>query len=90
MNVVFQTMHAAIVSLTNGTNGDFCIRCHTPVGMNIGEPIVLENEKRHPTSREGITCITCHRVNENYGRISGRLPIQEAPLCETVFGGVGA
>ncbi len=89
MSVVFQTMQAAIINLTNGTNGDFCIRCHTPVGMNIGEPTVLENEKRHPTSREGITCITCHRVGANYGRISGRLPIEEAPLCETVYGPSG-
>jgi nitrate/TMAO reductase-like tetraheme cytochrome c subunit len=89
MSVVFQSMHAAVVTLTNGTNGDFCIRCHTPVGMNLGEPAVLENEKRHPTSREGITCIACHRVSENYGRISGRFPLVEAPLCEPVYGPSG-
>ena len=89
MSVVFQSMHAAVVTLTNGTNGDFCIRCHTPVGMNLGEPPVLANEKRHPTSREGVTCITCHRVSENYGRISGRFPLVEAPLCKPVYGPSG-
>ena len=89
MSVVFQTMNAAIVSLTNGTNGDFCIRCHTPVGMNLGEPTILENEKRHPTSREGVTCITCHRVNGDYGRITGRIPIVEGELCDTVYGPSG-
>ena len=89
MSVVYQSMQATIITLTNGTNGDFCIRCHTPVGMNIGEPTVLENEKRHPTSREGVTCITCHRVAEDYGRITGRLPIREGELCETVYGPSG-
>ena len=89
MSVVYQTMQAAVITLTNGTNGDFCIRCHTPVGMNIGEPTVLENEKRHPTSREGITCIACHRVGGDYGRITGRLPIDEAGLCDTVYGPSG-
>lgn len=89
MSVVFQSMHAAVVTLTNGTNGDFCIRCHTPVGMNLGESPVMSNEDRHPTSREGITCISCHRVAENYQRISGRFPIVEAPLCEPVYGPSG-
>ncbi len=89
MSVVFQTMHSAVVTLTNGTNGDFCIRCHTPVGMNLGESPVMSNEDRHPTSREGITCISCHRVAENYQRISGRFPLVEAPLCEPVYGPSG-
>ena len=43
LSPVFNTMQAAVLKLTNGTNGDFCIRCHNPVGMNIGEPIVLSN-----------------------------------------------
>ena len=62
MSVVFQSMHAAVVTLTNGTNGDFCIRCHTPVGMNLGEKPVMSNEDRHPTAREGITCSTLARA----------------------------
>ena len=90
LSVVFQSMQTAVLNLTNGTNGDFCIRCHTPVGMNLGEPIVLENEKRHPTSREGVTCISCHRVSSGYGRISGRVAIQEAPLCAPVYGPSGS
>ena len=38
LSPVFNAMQAKIGKLTNGTNGDFCIRCHTPVGMNLGEP----------------------------------------------------
>jgi len=62
MSPVFNAMHATILKETNGTNGDFCIRCHTPVGMNLEEPEFMSNLDRNPTSREGITCIVCHRL----------------------------
>ena len=35
MSPVFNAMQGTIGRLTNGTLGDFCIRCHTPVGMNL-------------------------------------------------------
>ena len=89
MSPVFNAMHAKILKETNGTNGDFCIRCHTPVGMNLEEPEFLSNLDRHPTSREGITCIVCHRVDQPYGKISGRLPIVEGSLYAPVFGPIG-
>ncbi len=86
MSPVFNAMHAAIVKLTNGSNGDFCIRCHTPVGMNMEEPVFMSNLDRHPTSREGITCISCHRVNKPYGKISGRQALVEGDIFEAVYG----
>ena len=86
MSPVFNAMHATILKRTNGTNGDFCIRCHTPVGMNLEEPEFMSNLDRHPTSREGVTCIVCHRVDQAYGKISGRLPIVEGSLFAPVFG----
>ena len=89
MSPVFNAMHGAVVKLTNGTNGDFCIRCHTPVGMNLGEPVFMSNMDRHPTSREGVTCIVCHRVNKAYGKLSGRLAIVEGDLFEPVYGPKG-
>ena len=89
MSPVFNAMHATILKETNGTNGDFCIRCHTPVGMNLEEPEFMSNLDRHPTSREGITCIVCHRVDQPLGKISGRLPIVEGSLYEPVFGPLG-
>ena len=39
-----------------------CIRCHTPVGMNLEEPEFMSNMDRHPTSREGVTCIVVNDV----------------------------
>ena len=89
MSPVFNAMHGTILKLTNGTNGDFCIRCHTPVGMNLGEPEFMSNMDRHPTSREGVTCIVCHRVNNAYGKLSGRLAIVEGDLFEPVYGPKG-
>lgn len=89
MSPVFNAMHGRILQLTNGTNGDFCIRCHTPVGMNIGEPEFMSNMDRNPTSREGITCIACHRLDRPYGKVSGRLAIVEGDLFEPVFGPTG-
>lgn len=89
MSPVFNAMHGRILQLTNGTNGDFCIRCHTPVGMNIGEPEFMSNMDRHPTAREGVTCITCHRLEKDYGKVSGRLAIVEGDLFEPVFGPTG-
>ena len=77
MSPVFNAMHGTILKLSNGTNGDFCIRCHTPVGMNLERAEFMSNMDRHPTSREGVTCIVCHRVNKAYGKLSGRLAIIE-------------
>ena len=89
MSPVFNAMHGTVLKLTNGTNGDFCIRCHTPVGMNLGEPEFMSNMDRHPTSREGVTCIVCHRINKSYGKLSGRLAIVEGDLFEPVYGPQG-
>ncbi len=89
LSPVFVSMQAAINALTSGTNGDFCIRCHTPVGMNLDESVYVSNLERHPTSREGVTCIACHRVTRNYGRISGRLAIEEGDLFDPVYGPSG-
>lgn len=89
LSPVFNAMHATILKLTNGTNGDFCIRCHTQVGMNLGEPEFMSNLDRHPTSREGITCIVCHRLDQPHGKVSGRLPIVEGGLYTAIFGPSG-
>lgn len=89
MSPVFNAMQGRISQLTNGTLGDFCIRCHTPVGMNIGENEFMSNIDRSPTSREGITCVVCHRINQPYGKVSGRLAIQEGPITDPVYGPTG-
>lgn len=90
LSPVFNSMHAAIVDRTAGTNGDFCIRCHTQIGMQRDEPLFTSNLKRHPASIEGITCVVCHRVNKNYGKVSGRTHIQAGDIFTTMYGPAGS
>jgi Cytochrome c554 and c-prime len=89
MSPVFNAFHGTLLQLTNGTNGDFCIRCHTPIGMNLGEPLYMSNMDRDPAAREGITCVACHRVSKAYGKISGRLALVEGSIFAPVYGPTG-
>lgn len=72
-----------------GSNGDFCFRCHTIAGANFNESTYIQNLDRHPASREGITCVTCHRVIRNYNKISGRIAVAKGPLTDPVYGPTG-
>lgn len=86
---VFNAMSSKLNELLNGTLGDFCIRCHTPVGMAINEPRVMSNIDRHPSAREGVTCVVCHRINQNWGKISGRQSLVVGGITEPVYGPLG-
>ena len=92
---VYLSMQNQINKLTSGTNGDFCIRCHNQVGMNKKESTYASNLERHPASREGITCVVCHRISPGkqtakgslpYGKVSGRIGLLKADLSGIVFG----
>lgn len=89
LSPVYMAMQTAINIKTSATNGDFCIRCHNPVGMNLGESLYVTNLDRPPTSREGITCVACHRVNKNYGKISGRFALEQGDIFSPVYGPTG-
>ena len=82
----FNAMSATIIKRFSGTAGDFCVRCHSQVAAQLGEPLFMPMLKRHPASIEGITCIVCHRVGENYGRVSGRSHIIEGDVTQPVYG----
>jgi len=89
LSPVYMAMQTTINMKTSATNGDFCIRCHNPVGMNLGESLYITNLDRPPTSREGITCVACHRVNKNYGKISGRFALEQGDIFAPVYGPKG-
>jgi len=89
LSPIYMAMQARINTLTSGTNGDFCVRCHNQVGMNMGESIYTSNLDRPASSREGVTCSVCHRVNKSYGKISGRLPLVRGPMHSVIFGPTG-
>lgn len=83
---VFNAMHNKLVKDTNGTLGDFCIRCHTPVGMQLGEPVALSNLERSSVSVEGVTCVTCHRRVLEYGKTSARYGLEAGNIHQRVYG----
>lgn len=89
VSVVFNAMQTKININSGGTNGDFCIRCHTPLGMNLNESVYGSNLDRSPASREGITCVACHRVNQAYGKISARMATVEGDIYSPVYGPKG-
>ena len=89
MSPVFNAMHGEMLKRTNGTLGDFCIRCHTPIGMQTGEPLFVSNLERAPAAREGITCAVCHRVRQPYGKVSGRIGLVGGDLDVPVSGPTG-
>ena len=68
------------------TIGNFCVRCHAQVGTQLGENREAPLWERSEISREGITCITCHRVNEAYGKVNGDRHIVPGDIYEPVYG----
>lgn len=86
LSPVYMSLNSEINELTSGTDGDFCLRCHSPIGANLGESPFISNLERHPTSREGITCVVCHRMNRDYNKRSGRLALVEGDLLQPVYG----
>ena len=86
---VFTALQGTILKRTNGTFGDFCIRCHTQIGMILGEPLFAPYEERSQVSREGITCIVCHRMDLPYGKVSGRIAILEGDMLQPIYGPLG-
>lgn len=90
LSPVFNAMSNKLNELNNGTLGDFCIRCHTPVGIALNEPINASNLNRHPTSREGVTCVVCHRINQEWGKGAGRQALVPGDLNQPVYGPIGS
>lgn len=89
LSPVFNAMSNRLIQANNGTLGDFCIRCHTPVGMALDEPIAMSNMDRHPAAREGVTCVVCHRINQNWGKGSGRLALVAGGVTAPIYGPTG-
>ncbi|WP_339083885.1 multiheme c-type cytochrome [Hyphomicrobium sp. ghe19] len=83
---MFHKFEQKFQSLTQGTVGTFCVRCHQQVGTQLGEAREAPLWKRSQISREGVTCITCHRVKEQYGKVNGERRIEPGKIYEPVYG----
>ncbi len=83
---MFHKFEQKFQELTQGTVGTFCVRCHSQVGTQLGEARDAPLWARSQISREGVSCITCHRVKEQYGKVNGERRIEPGKIYEPVYG----
>lgn len=83
---MFHKFEQKFQSLTQGTVGTFCVRCHQQAGTQLGEAREAALWDRSAISREGVSCITCHRVKEQYGKVNGERRIEPGKIYEPVYG----
>lgn len=83
---MFHKFEQKFQELTRGTVGTFCVRCHQQVGTQLGESRETPLWERAAISREGVTCITCHRVKEQYGKVNGERRVEPGSIFEPVYG----
>jgi Cytochrome c554 and c-prime len=86
LSPMFNKFEQRINDLAQGTINHFCVRCHASVGTALGEPRNIAWWDRAPASREGITCVTCHRVGNAYGKVNAARRITPGGIHEPVFG----
>jgi len=86
LSPMFNKFEQKINDLAQGTIGSFCVRCHASVGTALGERRDIPWWERSAASREGITCVTCHRVGEAYGKTNAARRIAPGSIHEPVFG----
>ncbi len=82
---MFHKFEQAVNDLTSGTIGSFCVRCHQQVGTQRGESRELPLWERSDVAREGITCITCHRVSASFGKVNGERHINPGSVYQPVY-----
>ncbi len=83
---MFNKFEQKINDLARGTINSFCVRCHASVGSALGERRDIPWWERSAASQEGITCVTCHRVGEAYGKTNAARRITPGDIHEPVFG----
>lgn len=86
LSPMFNKFEQKINDLASGTISHFCVRCHASVGTALGERREIAWWDRAPAAREGITCVTCHRVGDGYGKTNAARRITPGDIHEPVFG----
>jgi Cytochrome c554 and c-prime len=83
---MFHAFEQKFQELTKGTVGTFCVRCHQQVGTQLGENRETPLWQMSQISREGVSCITCHRVKEQYGKVNGERRVEPGKIFDPVYG----
>ena len=83
---MFHKFEQKFQELTQGTVGTFCVRCHQQVGTQLGKSRETPLWARSQISREGVSCITCHRIKETYGKVNGERRVEPGKIYAPVYG----
>ncbi|HMP07651.1 MAG TPA: multiheme c-type cytochrome, partial [Lacipirellulaceae bacterium] len=83
---MFHKFEQTINNITSGTIGYFCYRCHTPAGTSLGISRDTPLWELPQVAREGVTCVSCHRVREMYGKTNGERRIEPGDVFAPVYG----
>src|SRR5690606_32554629 len=81
---MFHRFEDTINRLSQGTIGYFCMRCHAPVATTVGlrrDQAIWDGPR---VFREGVTCIACHRVEEQYTKTNGERRIEPGGLQDPI------
>ena len=81
---MFHKFEQAISDLSSGTVGTFCVRCHQQIATQVGEPREEPLWKRSEIAREGITCVTCHHVTTEFGKVNGERNVEPGNIYQPV------
>ena len=82
---MFHKFEQAINNLAP-TIDSFCVRCHSAVGTTLGEDRDIAIWDKPQVSKEGITCVTCHRVDTAYGKANGERRLLPGDINTPVMG----
>jgi hypothetical protein len=83
---MFHKFEQTINDLSSGTIRGFCVRCHQQVGTQRGEQRWKPLWERSAIAREGVTCVTCHRVTEEYAKVNGERTVAPGDISQPMSG----
>ncbi len=86
---MFHKFEQTINDLSQGTSGYFCYRCHSPAGVTLGISRAAPLWDLPLVAREGVTCVSCHRVNEHFGKVNGERRLEPGNIHAPVYGPIG-
>lgn len=86
---MFHRFEQKLNDLARGTIGYFCMRCHAPVATSMGISRDVPVWDLPLVGREGVTCVACHRVQYQYGKVNGERRIETGDITAPVLGPIG-
>ncbi len=83
---IFLAMNRRGQRETDGALGDFCVQCHAPMAVRLGETTDGLNLEELPQHLKGITCYFCHTVTEVTGTHNNPLVLADDKVMRGGFG----